>query len=77
MHDGTDRLNRGQIHDRMPLIVAPADYERWLSGESYPHDLMQSFPAAPMRMWPVFARVKKPENDDPKVIEELSLESLG
>jgi hypothetical protein len=26
-----------EIHDRMPLILAPADYVRWLSDEPDPH----------------------------------------
>jgi putative SOS response-associated peptidase YedK len=34
----------GQIHDRMPLILAHEDYERWLSEEPEARDLMQSFP---------------------------------
>jgi hypothetical protein len=36
-----------QIHDRMPLILVPADYSRWLSDEPYPGDLMRPFPAEP------------------------------
>jgi putative SOS response-associated peptidase YedK len=54
-----------EIHDRMPLIIAPADYERWLGDEPDPHDLMRPFPAEPMRRWPISTRVNKPENDDP------------
>jgi putative SOS response-associated peptidase YedK len=61
----------------MPLIVAREDYERWLSDEADPHDLMQSFPADPMRMWPVSMRVNKPENDDPNIVELLELESVA
>ena len=30
-----------EIHDRMPLILAPKDYARWLSGKSDPSDLMR------------------------------------
>ncbi|MGB7099825.1 MAG: SOS response-associated peptidase family protein, partial [Xanthobacteraceae bacterium] len=41
------------IHDRMPLILSPGDYERWLSDETDPGDLMRPFPAEPMRMWPI------------------------
>src|SRR5256885_6906863 len=39
------------IHDRMPLILAPGDYTRWLSDELDPRDLMRPFPADLMRMW--------------------------
>ena len=46
-----------EIHDRMPLILAPTDYVRWLSGEPDPRDLMRPFPAEPMRMWPISTRI--------------------
>ncbi len=42
-----------QIHNRMPLIVAPSDYTRWRSDEPDPRDLLRAFPAEPMRMWHV------------------------
>ena len=57
----------------MPLILAPADYVRWLSDEPDPRDLMQPFPAEPMRMWPISTRVNKPENDDPSIVEPIEL----
>jgi putative SOS response-associated peptidase YedK len=60
------------IHDRMPLILAPGDYVRWLSDEPDPRDLMRRFPAEPMRMWPILARVNKPENDDPSIVEPIA-----
>ena len=60
-----------EIHDRMPLILAPADYARWLGEEDDPRDLLRPFPAAPMRMWPISSRVNKPENDDQSIIEPV------
>jgi putative SOS response-associated peptidase YedK len=62
-----------EIHDRMPLILAPADYVRWLSDELDPGDLMRPFPAKPMRMWPISTRVNKPENDDPSIVEPIEV----
>jgi putative SOS response-associated peptidase YedK len=59
------------IHDRMPLILAPDDYVRWLSEEAEPNDLMRPFPSELMRMWPISTRVNKPENDDPSIIEPI------
>jgi putative SOS response-associated peptidase YedK len=50
------------IHDRMPVLLAPADYPRWLGEESDPRDLMRQFPADLMRMWPISTRVNKPKN---------------
>ncbi len=64
-----------QIHNRMPLIIAPKDYARWLSDEPDPRDLMVPFPTQPMRMWPISTRVNKPNNDDPSIVEPIKLES--
>jgi putative SOS response-associated peptidase YedK len=65
----------GDIHDRMPTILAPKDYTRWLSDEPDPRDLMHPFPSGLMRMWPISTRVNKPENDDPSIIESVQLAS--
>ena len=62
-----------EIHDRMPLILAPADYARWLSDDRDPHDLLRPNPAAPMRIWPISTRVNKPENDDPSILQPIEL----
>ena len=64
-----------EIHDRMPAILAPGDYMRWLSDEPDPRDLMRPFPAGLMRMWAISTRVNKPENDDPSIIEPIELAS--
>jgi len=64
-----------EIHDRMPAILAPEGYTRWLSDEPDASDLMQPFPADLMRMWPISTRVNKPENDDPSIIEPIELAS--
>jgi putative SOS response-associated peptidase YedK len=61
------------IHDRMPVILAPADYGRWLGDEPDLRELLSPFPAAPMRMWPISTRVNKPENDDPAIVEPIGL----
>ena len=62
-----------EIHNRMPLILAPTDYVSWLSDEPDPHDLMRPFPAEPIRMWPISTRVNKPENDDASIVEPITL----
>jgi putative SOS response-associated peptidase YedK len=62
-----------EIHDRMPLIIAPGDYGRWLGDEPNLYDLMRPFPAEPMQIWPISTRVNKPENDDPSIVEPIKL----
>jgi putative SOS response-associated peptidase YedK len=59
------------IHDRMPVILAPSDYDRWLGEEPDPGGLMRQFPADLMRMWPISTRVNKPENDDPSIVDPI------
>ena len=56
----------------LPLILARADYARWLSDERDPSDLMSRSQRS-MRMWPISTRVNKPENDDPSIVEPIEL----
>ena len=37
-----------QIHNRMPLILTPHEYKRWLGDDPDPRDLLRPFPAEPM-----------------------------
>ena len=63
------------IHDRMPVILSPADYERWLGEVPDPRDLIRPFPAEAMRMWPISKRVNSPRNDDADLLEPVSSDS--
>jgi putative SOS response-associated peptidase YedK len=62
------------IHDRMPVIVGPEDYARWLDPESQDAEalmtLVRPYPAARMAARAVGMRVNQPENDDPALLEE-------
>ena len=62
-----------EIHDRMPVILPPSGYVRWLGEEEDPRELMRPFPSETMRMWPISTRVNKPENDDPSILDEIEL----
>ncbi|EJB07923.1 hypothetical protein Rleg9DRAFT_6945 [Rhizobium leguminosarum bv. trifolii WSM597] len=59
------------IHDRMPVILHREDYERWLSPEPDPNDLMKPFPAELMTLWKIGRDVGSPKNDRPEIIEEV------
>jgi putative SOS response-associated peptidase YedK len=62
-----------QIHDRMPVIIPPIAYDRWLANvEPDPRDLLVPFPSEPMAMWPIGMRVNKPENDDAAILEPVA-----
>jgi len=66
------------IHDRMPVILRPEDYDQWLDpGIVDPErvtPLLQPFDARLMKKYPVSKRVGKVENDDAECAEEVSLE---
>lgn len=63
------------IHHRMPVILDPSDYERWLNGEAADlAPLMRPAPADKMRFHPISSMVNKPANDDAGLwqpVEEL------
>jgi putative SOS response-associated peptidase YedK len=52
----------------MPAILRPQDYARWLETDPDPAELMISYPAEPMRMWPVSPRVNSHRNDDAELL---------
>jgi putative SOS response-associated peptidase YedK len=57
------------LHDRMPVILPPQAYDRWLAPvEPDPRDLLVSYPSEPMTMWPISLRVNKPDNDDASIL---------
>jgi putative SOS response-associated peptidase YedK len=60
-------------HHRMPVIIAPEDYARWLDqSEPDPRDLLRPFQADRMTWWAVSSRVNNVRNDDPACIEPLA-----
>ena len=60
-----------EIHDRMPLILTPGDYNRWLSEEPDPRDLLAAVSGrADADVADIDAR-NKPENDDPSLLDAV------
>jgi putative SOS response-associated peptidase YedK len=57
------------LHDRMPAILDPADFDRWLDPTQEVVDMLEALlvplPAERMSGRPVSVRVNKVENDDP------------
>jgi hypothetical protein len=68
----------GQHYDEAGLLLEvehvgrPNGYERWLSQEPNPRDLLITYPSEPMVMWPISTRVNKPEDDDPSLLELIN-----
>lgn len=64
------------IHDRMPVIIPPADYDRWLDSRAFPPvavlDLLQPAPPDLLEAVAVSSRVNAAVNDGPALIEPLA-----
>ena len=58
------------IHDRMPVIIAPGDYAAWLAGEE---GLLHPAPDAALKAHPVSLAVNTAANDSPRLIEPVEL----
>lgn len=62
------------IHDRMPVILAPKDYEQWLDIGQKPESvksLLQPYRSEAMNVYPVSAKVNNPKHDSPECIEAI------
>jgi putative SOS response-associated peptidase YedK len=63
------------LHNRMPVILSPGDYDLWLDPEVQQPDLIQPllrpYAALEMEAYPVSRFVNSPGNDSPTCIEPL------
>lgn len=63
------------LHDRMPVIVEPEDFQRWLDPSTKDAaaliDLLQPAADGVLTMHPVSSRVNTPKNDDASLIEPV------
>lgn len=64
------------IHNRMPVILDPPDYARWLGEEPASSDellgFLRPYPAEKMRIYPIGLRIGSVKNDDAALIEPAS-----
>jgi putative SOS response-associated peptidase YedK len=60
-----------ELHARMPLILAPTDYDAWLAAGS--KELPAAVPAEAMRYYPVSPLVSNARNDDPACMIPIDL----
>jgi putative SOS response-associated peptidase YedK len=66
------------IHERMPIILPPDAWGRWLGDEPATGEallaLLRPYPAERMAAYPISTRVNSVKNDDAGLIEPLSAE---
>lgn len=59
------------LHDRMAAVLPPDGERRWLDGDGDRAELLEPYPAAEMRAYPVSTAVNDPANDSPGLVEEV------
>jgi putative SOS response-associated peptidase YedK len=63
------------IHNRMPVIIEPADYDLWLDPGERPENglhLLRPYPPSLMNAYPVSTQVNNPRNDTPDCVAPLT-----
>ena len=62
-----------KVHDRMPVLLQPKDFDRWLAGTSGT-ELLRPAPNDYLQAWPVSRRVNssRAPTDDPTLIEQVA-----
>jgi putative SOS response-associated peptidase YedK len=56
----------------MPVIIAPEDYDTWLTGTpEQALALLTPYPAEAMRAYPVSAKVNSPKNDSSELVDPV------
>ena len=60
------------IHDRMPVILAPDDYATWLDHNQTPDQLLKPYPAELMDAYPISTAVNSPKNNYAELLTPLA-----
>lgn len=68
----------GEVHDRMPVLLQPSDFDAWLSG-SAGVELLKPAANDLLQRWPVSARVNssRAPSDDPTLIDRVQPQDMG
>jgi putative SOS response-associated peptidase YedK len=66
-----------EVHNRMPVILAPGDYAGWLDPQATPdalQALLRPYPADDMRAVPVSTYVNNVRNQGPQCVEPVAIQ---
>ena len=61
-----------EIADRVPVIIAPGDFERWLGPDEAAADLLRPASPAAFAVEPVSSRVDSPRNEGPDLVAPVA-----
>lgn len=66
------------IHERMPVILDPENYNTWLDPENHDTDklksLLKPYPASTMTAYPVSRRMNDPSHDEADCIKPITID---
>jgi putative SOS response-associated peptidase YedK len=68
------------IHDRMPVMLRPDQFDLWLADDTDPQmlqTLLQPYRSEELHAYPVSTRVNKVDNDDPECIAPVAAQSVA
>ena len=75
MHDVITNANElaSKIHDRMPVLLQPKDFDGWLTGTAGA-ELLKPAASDYLQTWPVSRRVNssRAPSDDQTLIEQIA-----
>jgi putative SOS response-associated peptidase YedK len=62
-----------KVHDRMPVLLQPEDFDSWLTGTAGA-ELLKPAPNDYLQAWPVSRQVNssRAPNDDPTLIDRVA-----
>ncbi len=64
------------LHDRMPVILAPSDYDLWLEpefhGQTKLQEMLKPYPADEMEAYPASTFVNNPRNETKQRVEAVA-----
>jgi putative SOS response-associated peptidase YedK len=66
-----------QIHNRMPLMLAPEDFAAWLGTPAERAAILRPFPTDEMEMWSVTAAVGNVKNTGAELVEPIGAPIKG
>jgi len=75
--DANELIHKLAIHDRMPVILRPSDYGRWLDSsdqQRLPVDLLRPYESESMHAWKVGHAVGDTRNNNPGLCEPVNSE---
>ena len=60
-----------ELHNRMPVIIDVADYDRWLSSEVPPVDLLRPYPAEKMTACEIGQQINRRGYEAPDIVDPV------